>query len=82
MNLVEMTEYLVKQVVANPDQVTVKEFPSEDEKELVIEVLVDESDLGRVIGRNGKTAQSIRVLVQAASYLQDNKRVKINIENF
>ena len=82
MNLVEMTEYLVKQVVANPDQVTVKEFPSEDEKEFVIEVLVDESDLGRVIGRNGKTAQAIRVLVQAASYLQDNKRVKINIENF
>ena len=82
MNLVEMTEYLVKQVVANPDQVTVKEFPSEDEKEYVIEVLVDESDLGRVIGRNSKTAQSIRILVQAASYLQDNKRVKINIENF
>jgi predicted RNA-binding protein YlqC (UPF0109 family) len=82
MSLVEMTEYLVKQVVENPDQVTVKEFPSEDEKELVIEVLVDESDLGRVIGRNGKTAQAIRVLVQAASYLQDNKRVKINIENF
>ena len=82
MNLVEMTEYLVKQVVANPDQVTVKEFPSEDEKEFVIEVLVDESDLGRVIGRSGKTAQAIRVLVQAASYLQDNKRVKINIENF
>lgn len=82
MSLVEMTEYLVKQVVANPDQVTVKEFPSEDEKTFVIEVLVDESDLGRVIGRNGKTAQAIRVLVQAASYLQDNKRVKINIENF
>lgn len=82
MNLVEMTEYLVKQVVANPDQVTVKEFPSEDEKEEIIEVLVDESDLGRVIGRSGKTAQAIRVLVQAASYLQDNKRVKINIENF
>jgi len=82
MNLVEMTEYLVKQVVANPDQVTVKEFPSENEKELVIEVLVDESDLGKVIGKSGKTAQAIRVLVQAASYLQDNKRVKINIENF
>ena len=82
MNLVEMTEYLVKQVVENPDQVTVKEFPSDDEKEFVIEVLVDESDIGRVIGKNGKTAQAIRVLVQAASYLQDNKRVKINIENF
>ena len=82
MNLVEMTEYLVKNVVANPDMVTVKEFPSENETEIVIEVLVDESDIGRVIGKGGKTANAIRVLVQANSYLQDNKRVKINIENF
>ena len=82
MNLVEMTEYLVKNVVSNPDMVTVKEFPSDDEKEIVIEVLVDESDIGRVIGKGGKTANAIRTLVQASSYLQDNKRVKINIENF
>lgn len=82
MNLVEMTEYLVKKVVNNPDMVTVKEFPSDNEKEIIITVLVDESDLGRVIGKEGKTANAIRVLVQASSYLQDNKRVKINIENF
>lgn len=82
MNLVEMTEYLVKNVVANPDMVTVKEFPSDNEKEIVIEVLVDESDIGRVIGKGGKTANAIRTLVQANSYLQENKRVKINIENF
>lgn len=82
MNLVEMTEYLVKNVVSNPDMVTVKEFPSENEKEIVIEVLVDESDIGRVIGKGGKTANAIRTLVQANSYLQDNKKVKINIENF
>ena len=82
MNLVEMTEYLVKEVVNNPDMVTVKEFPSENENEIVIMVMVDESDLGRVIGKAGKTANAIRVLVQASSYLKDNKRVKINIENF
>lgn len=82
MNLVEMTEYLVKSVVSNPDMVTVKEFPSDDEKEIIIEVLVDESDIGRVIGKGGKTANAIRTIVQAGSYLQDNKRVKINIENF
>ena len=82
MKLVEMPEYLVKEVVSNPDMVTVKEFPSENEKEVVVTVLVDESDLGRVIGKAGKTANAIRVLVQASSYLQDNKRVKINIENF
>lgn len=82
MDLVKMTEYLVKNVVANEDMVTVKEFPSDNEKEIIIEVLVDESDIGRVIGKNGKTANAIRTLVQASSYLQENKRVKINIENF
>lgn len=82
MNLVEMTEYLVKSVVSNPDMVTVKEFPSENEQEFVIEVLVDENDIGKVIGKGGKTANAIRTLVQANSYLKDNKRVKINIENF
>ena len=82
MNLVEMTEYLVKNLVNNKDAVTVKEFPSEDEKEIIIEVLVDEEDIGRIIGKGGKIANSIRTLVQANSYLQDNKRVKINIEHF
>ena len=82
MKLVEMTEYLVKELVSNPDMVTVKEFPSDNEKEIIITVLVDESDLGRLIGKGGKTANAIRVLVQASSYLQDNKKVRINIENF
>ena len=82
MKLVEMTEYLVKELVNNPDMVTVKEFPSDDDKTITIEVLVDESDIGKVIGKSGKTASAIRVLVQASSYLQENKRVKINIENF
>ena len=80
--LVEMTEYLVKSLVSDKDAVTVKEFPSEDEKEMIIEVLVSSDDMGKVIGKNGKIANAIRVLVQANSYLQDNKRVKINIESF
>ena len=80
--LVEMTEYLVKSLVNDKESVTVKEFPSEDEKEMIIEVLVNEEDMGKVIGKGGKTANAIRVLVQANSYLQDNKRVKINIESF
>ncbi len=82
MNLVEMTEYLVKNLVTNKDEVTVKEFPSDDEKSIVIEVLVNEEDIGKLIGRGGKTANAIRTLVQASSYLQDNKRVRINIESF
>ena len=82
MDLVKMTEYLVKNLVTNKDEVTVKEFPSDDEKTIVIEVLVNENDIGKLIGRGGKTANAIRTLVQASSYLQDNKRVKINIESF
>lgn len=80
--LVELTEYLVKNIVKDVDMVTVKEFPSDDEKEIVIEVLVSNDDIGRVIGKSGKIANAIRTLVQASSYLQDNKRVKINIESF
>ena len=80
--LVEMTEYLVKSLVTDKDAVTVKEFPSEDEKEMIIEVLVSNDDMGKVIGKNGKIANAIRILVQANSYLQDNKRVKINIQSF
>lgn len=82
MDLVKMTEYLVKNLVTNKEEVIVKEFSSENEKEIIIEVLVNETDMGKVIGRNGKIANSIRTLVQASSYLQDNKHVKINIESF
>ena len=80
--LVELTDYLVKKIVKNPDMVTVKEFPSDNENEIIIEVLVSSDDIGRVIGKNGKTSNAIRTLVQASSYMQDNKRVKINIESF
>ena len=82
MKLVEMTEYLVKFLVKNKEEVTVKEFPSDNEKEMIIEVLVDEADMGRVIGKDGKIANALRILIQAGSYLQDNKRIKINIEHF
>ena len=80
--LVELTEYLVKNIAKDADMVTVKEFPSDNDDEIIIEVLVSKDDIGRVIGKNGKIANSLRTLVQASSYLQDNKRVKINIESF
>ena len=55
---------------------------SDEEKTIVIQVLVNESDLGRVIGKNGVTANSIRTLVQASSSLKENKYVKIEIDKF
>lgn len=80
MTLVELTEMIVKSLVSDPDSISVKEFPSDDE--IIIEVVVKEEDMGSVIGREGKIANSIRIVVQASSYLKDNKRVKINISSF
>ena len=72
MNLVELTEYLVKNIVKDPTNV---EVTKNDEG--TIEVLVAEEDLGAVIGRAGKIANAIRTLVQAAAYTTDQGKVVI-----
>lgn len=82
MNLVELTEFLVKSLVANKENVSVKEFESDEDNTILIQVLVDSEDMGRVIGKGGKLANAIRTLVQASSYIKDNKKVRINIDSF
>ncbi len=82
MDLVELTKEIVMALVSNKDSVSVKEFETDEENTILIQVMIDEEDMGRVIGKGGKIANSIRTLVQASSYLKDNKKVKINIENF
>ena len=59
-----------------------KEFPTDEENVILIQVMVSDADMGRVIGRNGRTANAIRTLVQASSSLTDNKYVKIDIDKF
>ena len=49
---------------------------------MLIQVIVSEDDMGRVIGKAGKTANSIRTLVQASSSLNNGKHIKINIDKF
>ena len=73
MDLVKLTEELILSVVLDKDIVAVKEFPSEDDNVIVIEALVSEDDMPRVIGKNGKVINSIRTLVQASSYVKENK---------
>ena len=82
MNLVELTEEIIKSLVVNTEAVSVKEFPTEEENVMLIQVMVAESDMGRVIGKDGKCANAIRTLVQASSALKDNKYIKINIDKF
>ncbi len=69
MDLVALTEYLVKSIVVDEEAVSVKEFDSEDDNTILIQVMVADEDMGRVIGKNGKSANAIRTLVQASSAL-------------
>lgn len=81
MSLVELTEKIVKSLVKDEDSVSVKEFESEED-EVTIEIIVSENEAGALIGKSGKTINSIRTILQASSYLKDNKKVKVNITTF
>lgn len=81
MDLVALTDYLIKSIFEEAEAVSVKLF-DDTEDTVVIQVLVSENDMGSVIGKGGTTAQSIRTIVQASSYLKENKLVKINFDSF
>ena len=80
MNLVEFSELIVKKLVKEPDLVKVQQFDGDDET--VIEIVVAEDDMGRVIGKKGKIATSIKTLIQAKAYNDGNRKVKVNIDSF
>ena len=82
MDLVTLTEDIVKSLVVDVDAVSVKEFPTEEENTILIQVIVAESDMGRVIGKAGKCANAIRTLVQAQAYQNNEKKVRIDIDSF
>ena len=83
MDLVNLTETIIKKLVADPESVSVKEFETEEENTIQIEVLISADDMGRVIGKSGKTINSIRTIVAAASSLtEENKRVRINVDSY
>lgn len=82
MKLVELTQMIVKELVSDPDSVSVKEFPSENENEIIIQVMVPDAEMGKVIGKGGNLAKALRTIVQASSYINDNKRVNINIDSY
>lgn len=80
MNLGSLTEFIVKNLVSDPDSISVKQI--DDEDLITIEVLVSSDDMGKVIGKRGMIASSIRTIVQASSRLNNERRVKINIDSF
>ncbi|HWO43723.1 MAG TPA: KH domain-containing protein [Candidatus Eisenbacteria bacterium] len=72
----ELVQYLAKSLVNNPDAVEVKE--AEEDDALVLELRVAKEDLGRIIGKQGRTAKSIRTIVNAAAS-RANRKVVLEI---
>ena len=72
----ELVQYLAKALVNNPDAVEVKE--TEGENASVFELKVAKEDLGRIIGKQGRTAKSIRTLLNAAAS-RTNRKVVLEI---
>ncbi|MGZ8648130.1 MAG: KH domain-containing protein [Solirubrobacteraceae bacterium] len=73
----ELLVYLARQLVDEPEKVSVEAF-EEDDGTLVLELSVGDDDYGKVIGRGGRTAQALRTLVKAAA-VKDNRRVLVDI---
>lgn len=74
VSLAEVLEHLVKGIATLPDEVRVE--GRETSRGELLEVRVDPNDLGRVIGRGGRTAQSLRTVIGA---LSDGRRVRIDV---
>lgn len=82
MDLVLLTETIVKMIVKDTEAVSVREYESTDDELVHLEVMVNEDDLGRVIGRDGKTIKSIRNIVYASASLNGLKKVKIDVDSY
>lgn len=67
----ELVEVIAKALVDYPDEVQVTE--TENDKAVVLELKVAQSDMGKVIGKQGRIAKAIRTVVKAAASKEDRK---------
>jgi predicted RNA-binding protein YlqC (UPF0109 family) len=72
----ELVEVIAKSLVDHPDEVVVTE--KETDKAIVVELKVASDDMGKVIGKQGRIAKSIRTVVKAAA-TKDDKKVVVEI---
>ena len=72
----ELVEVIAKALVDNPDEVVVTQ--KEEGRNITVELHVAQSDMGKVIGKQGRIAKAIRSVVKAASS-KDNKKVDVEI---
>ena len=74
----ELIDYIARALVDNPDEVSVSEI--EGNQTSVLELKVAKEDLGKVIGKQGRTAQAIRTILSAASSKMKKRTVLEIIE--
>lgn len=75
----DLLEYLVKNLVTNPDKVVVREEQKEDSK-LMLHLSVDSSDMGRIIGKEGRIIRAIREIINSYG-MKNSKKVLVNVED-
>ncbi len=80
VNYEKLIKDLVNPLVTHPEDLMVKKFSEEDEM-LTIQVIVNQEDLGRVIGKNGRIANAIRTIAYASAS-REGKKININIDSF
>ena len=73
----ELVEVIAKALVNHPEEVVVTE--TEKERETVLELKVAPSDMGKVIGKQGRIAKSIRALVKASANQSEKKKIVVDI---
>jgi predicted RNA-binding protein YlqC (UPF0109 family) len=73
----DLAEYLARALVDRPDEVSVEEFEEEDGT-IVFELTVAEDDVGKVIGRNGRTVNALRTVIRASA-VRHNRRVLVDV---
>jgi predicted RNA-binding protein YlqC (UPF0109 family) len=73
----DLVEYLARALVDEPESVSVESF-EEDDETLVYELSVAEDDVGKVIGRGGRTVNALRCVLRAAAAKQE-KRILLDV---
>ena len=81
MNITDFATLLISGIVKNPDMVKVSSFEG-DEDTTILEILVSNEDMGAVIGKEGRNANALRTIINAHAYLNNIKKIKINIDSF
>lgn len=71
---------LVKPLVAYPEEVMVKIF-SEENDVIIVQIMVNEEDKGRIIGKNGRVISAIKTIAYAASS-KNGKKIEISVDAF